>query len=742
MDPDNFQQAWQAETSRMRVTVDADLLRTEVQRSQQGFQATIFWRDVREVGLSLVMIPMWLVMGMTMSLPWTWYLTVPALVFVAGFILADRKRHPKRPSGPGEPLLFYVKESLAQVEHQIWLLRNVFWWYLLPFSLSITAFFLQVTWNGSSDWWEFVFSAGAMGLFLLVVYGGIYFFNQYAVRKQLEPRRQDLLKLIASLEGEASDGGSGDIMELASSLAKPISSCGLYANWGADWNLMVPSWRVAAMIVLPTVLGALAGLYSGLKLQIDEMGPTLFQTVVGAVIPFEIALGLVWWRFWKKKQAALADQPADAPASGVGLDNSAKGKSWILPRAPAILIIFLIVFLTVMAVVAFYSFVSHVRGDADVQREFIANYAGTPRSSGPAGDWLAKLIVDQRKEKQLVGLAAMVTVDGNVEAAAAYGERKVGSAASVETSDRWHLGGISKSITATMLARLVEAGKMKWTNTVGEAFPEDSVHEDWKSVTLQQLLTDTAGAPANFPQEVWRQRPPLGPECTEARREAVLDVLAENPASPPGEEYVYSNVGYTIAAAMAEQATGAHWEELVKQEVFDPLGLAEAGFGPPKSGDETLEQPRGHRVRLGGKAAAEDTEDNTPIIGPAATIHMSLPDLCTYAAEHLRGDLGEGQLLSAETYQLLHERDFGPYSSGWIRRLEGDEGHRYTMYWHNGSNTMWYAFVAFIPEMKMVVAVASNDGDSEQAEAAAWEIVEASVKQFGAADGGPVQEKD
>jgi len=742
MEPDQFQQAWRAHSSQTRVAFDADALLKELQRSQQEFQSTIFGRDVREVGVSLVMIPIWLAMGIWMSLPWTWYLTVPALIWVAGFIFVDRRRHPQRPSAPGEPLLFYVKESLAQTEHQIWLLRNVFWWYLLPFCLSIMAFFLQVAWNKSSDLLEFVFSAGAMGLFLLVVYGGVYFLNQYAVRKQLEPRRQELLKLIDNLEGDASDEACGDIMELASSLAKSNSGCGPYANWGADWNLMVPTWRVAAKIVLPTLIGALAGLYSGLKLQIHEMGPTLFQTVVGAVIPFEIALGIVWWRFWKRKQAALADQPANAPASGVGLDNSAKGKSAVLPRAPAMVIIFLIVFLSVMAVVALFSFVSHVRGDADVQREFISNYAGNPLSSGPAGDWLAKLIVEQRKEKQLVGLAAMVTVDGNLEAAAAHGERKVGSGVSVEVGDRWHLGGISKSITATMLARLVEAGKMKWTDTVGDAFPQDSVHDDWKSVTLQQLLTDTAGAPANFPRKIWAQHPTLGPECTEARREAVLDVLAEKPAYPPGEEYLYSNVGYTVAAAMAEQATGAHWEDLVKQEVFEPLGLADSGFGPPKSGNETLEQPRGHRVRLGGKAAADDTEDNTSIIGPAATIHMSLPDLCTYAAEHLRGDLGEGKLLSAETYKLLHDRDFGPYSSGWIRRLGGDEDRRYAMYWHNGSNTMWYAFVTFIPEMNMVVALASNDGDLEQAEAAAWEIVEASVKQFEDAGGESIQGAD
>ena len=52
----------------------------------------------------------------------------------------------------------------------------------------------------------------------------------------------------------------------------------------------------------------------------------------------------------------------------------------------------------------------------------------------------------------------------------------------------------------------------------------------------------------------------------------------------------------------------------------------------------------------------------------------------------------------------------------------------YTMYWHNGSNTLWYALVVFIPEKNMVVAVTSNDGDIEKAEAAAWEIVKASTQ--------------
>ena len=65
MDPDKYQQAWQAHSSQTRVTVDADLLLKEVQRNQRNFRATIFWRDVREVGVGLLMLPLWFYLGVT-----------------------------------------------------------------------------------------------------------------------------------------------------------------------------------------------------------------------------------------------------------------------------------------------------------------------------------------------------------------------------------------------------------------------------------------------------------------------------------------------------------------------------------------------------------------------------------------------------------------------------------------------------------------------------------------------------
>ncbi len=197
MEPDKYQQAWQAQSSETHVTIDADLLLKEVQHNQRNFRATIFCRDFIEVGVAIVLLPCWFYAGIRYSLPWTWYLTVPALVWVAGFVLVDRKRHPQQQSEPGGPLLKSVKESLTQVEHQIWLLRNVFWWYLLPFTISILAFFAHVAWSSRSAGWLaalifFVILFIRLFIRRLIFFRIYYTINQRAVRGAAwsrEPRR-------------------------------------------------------------------------------------------------------------------------------------------------------------------------------------------------------------------------------------------------------------------------------------------------------------------------------------------------------------------------------------------------------------------------------------------------------------------------------------------------------------------------------------------------------------------------
>jgi magnesium-transporting ATPase (P-type) len=202
MNPDEFEQAWKTQTSQARLTIEPELLLEEVRRNERCFAATIFWRDVREVGACLLVVAFWIYLGVKQSSPWTWYLTVPALLWIAGFMLADRMRHKRQPPEPDEPLRQRVETSLAQVEHQIWLLRNVFWWYLLPIALSLLAFFGQSAWQERAGGWWTALAVSMVVAIGVIVLGGVYWLNQYAIRSELEPRRRELETLLTSLQDE------------------------------------------------------------------------------------------------------------------------------------------------------------------------------------------------------------------------------------------------------------------------------------------------------------------------------------------------------------------------------------------------------------------------------------------------------------------------------------------------------------------------------------------------------------
>jgi hypothetical protein len=209
MSPDEFQEAWQAESSRTRVTVNADLLLREVQRAEREFRATISMGDFGVIGIVLLLLPVWIYLGVKTASPWTWYLMVPAFAWIIAFILGGRARHKPRPAPPGQPLVRCVIESLALVEHQIWSLRNVLWWYLLPMAIPMLVFVAHISWLKARDW-----SDGFTAVSPLTLFAAISIFldymNRRIIRTQHEPRRRELIALLASLGDKSAGQVSGD----------------------------------------------------------------------------------------------------------------------------------------------------------------------------------------------------------------------------------------------------------------------------------------------------------------------------------------------------------------------------------------------------------------------------------------------------------------------------------------------------------------------------------------------------
>jgi len=194
---EDWQKAWQSQNAGASVTINADVLLQEVRRNQQHFLATIFWRDVREVGVAYLLAVFFIAYGGRRD--WTHLLVGLACFGVGTFILADRLRQRRRQPAPNDSLRVCVEDSLHQVKHQIWLLRNVFWWYLLPIGAPLAASTVAAIWHNRHVANEL---AGRCfyGLFCVLLFWGIYWLNQFAVRKTLAPRQRELEALLAQTE--------------------------------------------------------------------------------------------------------------------------------------------------------------------------------------------------------------------------------------------------------------------------------------------------------------------------------------------------------------------------------------------------------------------------------------------------------------------------------------------------------------------------------------------------------------
>ena len=311
-----------------------------------------------------------------------------------------------------------------------------------------------------------------------------------------------------------------------------------------------------------------------------------------------------------------------------------------------------------------------------------------------------------RDEHHLPGMIGAVCFGGRLAAIAALGIRKIGSSEPIQIDDQMHMGSCTKAMTATMIGSLVEAGKLSWRSNFRTIFPEsaEEFHPQFRDATLSHLLTHRAGLPHDGP---WWNLP--GTTTTQARHALLTSMLQNPPLTRPGSTYAYSNVGYALAGLMAERVTAESWETLMQSRLFDPLEMATAGFGTPGRAGAVV-QPWGHR--LDGRDVKPTQHDNAPSLGPAGTVHCSVPDWAKFAALHLAGEHGESKVLKPATLKTLHiPPPSCEYAGGWTVTERSWAGGAALN--HNGSNTYWFATIWVAPARNFAVLLATNQGDKQ-----------------------------
>lgn len=319
------------------------------------------------------------------------------------------------------------------------------------------------------------------------------------------------------------------------------------------------------------------------------------------------------------------------------------------------------------------------------------------------------------QEHAVPGLVAAAIVEGEWAAQGAAGLRKSDAPEQVKMEDAFHIGSCTKSMTATLAAMLVEDQVLTWQTTLKDVFPEMPMHEDYQKVTLQQLVTNTAGVPRAFPTDLWNQAREAKGTSRAQRLELVRGLLSRAPAHVPGTTYEYSNGGFTVAGAMLEEKTGESYESLLQRRLFVPLGMTRAGFGAPAS-PGLVDEPYGHRRKGEGwvPVAPLPYGDNPEAISPAGRVHCPMGDLVRYTQFHM-GVRGQ-PLLKPEALTGLHTPTaIHPYAAGWVVTKRGwAHGPVLT---HTGSNTMFFTVIWMAPEDRFAVLACCNVGGDVGAKA-------------------------
>jgi CubicO group peptidase (beta-lactamase class C family) len=352
----------------------------------------------------------------------------------------------------------------------------------------------------------------------------------------------------------------------------------------------------------------------------------------------------------------------------------------------------------------------------------LAAIAATTPQSGDSV--VVNLIEPIRLDHRLPALGAALVTSKGVEMSGVTGVRKTGADVTATINDQWHLGSDTKAMTAVIIATLVERGKLTWETTLGDVFKDlaATFPPDFRAITITQLLSHHAGLIGNLE---WGDIVRSSTSLTEQRLNALKKAASMKLNSTPGTKYEYSNLGYTIAGAIAERAGGQPWETLMREIVFTPLGMTSCGFGGLGTPGK-VDQPWPHEANGKPRPSNGPEVDNPEVIGPAGTAHCSIADWSKFIIDQLRGERGSGVLLKPETYKSLHTPRFGGnYAFGWGVASRAWAGG--VVFQHSGSNTMNFCVVWIAPERDFAVLAVTNQG-GDKAAAAADEAVSELIK--------------
>ena len=317
-------------------------------------------------------------------------------------------------------------------------------------------------------------------------------------------------------------------------------------------------------------------------------------------------------------------------------------------------------------------------------------------------DELCEFVTSEMERAKVPGVAVGLLSDGE-EHAAGFGVTSVEHPLPVDAETLFQIGSITKTFTATVAMRLGEAGRLDLDEPVRTYLPDLRLasHEAARLVTTRHLLTHTAGW-----QGDWFVDTGYGDDALAQ----MVDGMARLPQlTPVGGVCSYCNTGFSLVGRLVEAIAGKPYEAVVKELVFEPLGMDKATFFPGEA--ITHCTAVGHYVEDGEPTVSRPWALGRAV-NPAGGVVTSVRELLRYARAHV----GDGtapdrtRLLSEESIAAMRtpqvELGGGEGAVGlswWLRDLEGTRSAS-----HAGSTHGQEGFLVLVPEQAFAVVALTN----------------------------------
>jgi CubicO group peptidase (beta-lactamase class C family) len=342
------------------------------------------------------------------------------------------------------------------------------------------------------------------------------------------------------------------------------------------------------------------------------------------------------------------------------------------------------------------------------------NAQGTaPAEKFPAD--LDRYIETVRTQWQIPGIAIAIVRNDSTLVTKGYGVRRLGAPDRVDANTVFDIASLAKSFTATAAAILVDRGVLHWDDPVRTHLPALVLPNDTltSQATIRDFLSHRTGIePANM---MWVP--------TAVTRAEVLDRMRHlRTVAPLRRQMVYSNIGYTVAGEAVAAAARQPLEELLRDLVIRPLGLASTTWTYDQAA--TMPNLAASHVPIGGSQQVIPRERQRQSIAAAAAVQSTANDLARWMRLHLnRGMLDGKRYVSDSSMRAMHSPQVVIASTPAMRaaRLVQDSagtgyglgwqvmdyrGHR--MIWHSGNGDGQIAWMAIYPDDRLGIAVLVN----------------------------------